>query len=177
MINGSFGVGKTTVARLLHKALPGSLIYDPEWFGVALMRLGRFFRITRWQTDDFQNIPLWRRSVSAGVGLFSRLRSGPVIVPMTFSSREYFDQVITELTHRGLKPQVFCLAASLQTIQRRLGSRRLDPGGQEAMWLQRRIRECVAAHVDEHFGESVDAESRRPDEIAGEILRKLQKAD
>ena len=175
MINGSFGIGKTTVARLLRKALPGSLIYDPEWFGVALMRVGRLFRIARWQTDDFQHIPLWRTSVSNGVGLFSRVASGPVIVPMTFSSREYFDQVLSEMNAGGLEPQVFCLAASLETIQRRLANRRLDPTGQQALWLERRILECVLAHADSHFGESVDAEHRSPNDIAHEILQKLKR--
>ncbi len=33
MINGSFGVGESTVAKLLRKALAGSVVYDPEWAG------------------------------------------------------------------------------------------------------------------------------------------------
>jgi deoxyadenosine/deoxycytidine kinase len=33
VINGSFGVGKTTVAKLLRKAFPGSVVYDPERTG------------------------------------------------------------------------------------------------------------------------------------------------
>ena len=68
----------------------------------------------------------------------------------------------------------FCLAASLETIQRRLASRRLDPTGQEALWLKRRIPECVLAHQDSHFGELVDAENRPPDDIAHQILQKLR---
>src|SRR4030095_7044188 len=173
VINGCFGVGKTTVARALRRALPGSLIYDLEWIGGALMRLGRLLRIRRWQTDDFQNIPLWRRSVSVGAGLFTRLRSGAVIVPMTFSSREYPDEVLSGLRSYGSEPRVFCLAASLETIEHRLASRRLDPAGQEALWLRRRIVECVVAHHDSHFGESLDTENREPDEVANEILQKL----
>jgi broad-specificity NMP kinase len=38
VINGSFGVGKTTVAKLIRRSLPGSAIYDPEWVGFVLRR-------------------------------------------------------------------------------------------------------------------------------------------
>ena len=56
IINGSFGVGKTTVARLLRSALSGSVIYDPEWAGSALVRLPAWVRLQGAGTDDFQNI-------------------------------------------------------------------------------------------------------------------------
>jgi predicted kinase len=52
LINGSFGVGKTTVARLLRDALPGSVIYDPEWAGFVLRRRPRRGRRSR-ASDDF----------------------------------------------------------------------------------------------------------------------------
>src|SRR4030095_375871 len=133
MINGSFGVGKTTVARLLRSALAGSLIYDPEWLGVGFMRVGKWFRIPGWTTDDFQDIPVWRRSVCSGVRVFRTFAAGPVIVPMTFSSGEYFDEVLSGLRNQGSHPRVFCLAASLETIEKRLKNRKLNPRGQEGI--------------------------------------------
>lgn len=51
-INGTFGVGKTTVARLLAQRLPRSMIYDPELLGVVLQRLSRPFK----RIDDFQDL-------------------------------------------------------------------------------------------------------------------------
>ncbi len=33
LLNGAFGVGKSTVARDLQQQLPNSLIFDPEWVG------------------------------------------------------------------------------------------------------------------------------------------------
>ena len=177
MINGSFGVGKTTVARLLQKALPGSSIYDPEIAGVALMRTGKWFKLTPWQTDDFQNLSLWRRSVGAGVRIFSRLRSGPVIVPMTFSCREIFEAVVSDLRSRGADLRLFCLTASLATIEERLAQRRLDPKGEEGVWVARRVKECVEAHRDSYFGEAVDTESRSANDVANDILRRLSRSD
>ena len=60
MINGSFGVGKTTTAKLLRNVLPGSAIYDPEWAGSALMRLPKWINLRGSGTNDFQDIDVWR---------------------------------------------------------------------------------------------------------------------
>jgi predicted kinase len=177
MINGSFGVGKTTVARVLQKTLLSSSIYDPEFAGVALMRAGKWLKLKPWQTDDFQNIPLWRRSVGAGVRIFSRLRSGPVIVPMTFSCRETFDEVVSDLRRKEVDLRLFCLTASLVTIENRLAQRRLDPNGEEGVWVARRVKECVEAHRDSYFGEPIDTEGRSASDVADDILRRLSAAD
>ncbi|MEW2546658.1 hypothetical protein AB0910_12900 [Streptomyces sp. NPDC047002] len=37
-VNGPFGGGKTTTARLLHRQLPTSLITDPEEIGFVLRK-------------------------------------------------------------------------------------------------------------------------------------------
>src|ERR1044071_5586680 len=108
MLNGSFGVGKSTVARLLRGALKGSLIYDPEWAGSVLMRLPAWVGLKGAGSDDFQNIELWRRSAIQGVRLFRRLARGPVIVPMTFSSRAYFDEVTEGLRRHDAELRAFC---------------------------------------------------------------------
>src|SRR5438034_7332264 len=39
LINGAFGIGKSTVARELRSLLPGAVIFDPEWVGLALQRM------------------------------------------------------------------------------------------------------------------------------------------
>lgn len=173
LINGSFGVGKSTIAKLLRDALPGSAIYDPEWVGFILMRAGKWFRIPGSGTDDFQDIHLWRRSVATGTMLIDRFVSGPIIVPMTFSCREYLDEVLTSLRLRGSELSLFCLRASLATIERRLEKRRLDLDSKDGVWISRRIKECVEAHRDPHFGEPVETESRTAREVADEILERV----
>ncbi|MEY4582409.1 MAG: hypothetical protein RL701_7112, partial [Pseudomonadota bacterium] len=70
LINGSFGVGKTTVARVLRRLLPGSRIYDPEQLGFVLQRLARWLPLRGRGTDDFQDLVLWRRSVAFGICLW-----------------------------------------------------------------------------------------------------------
>lgn len=175
IINGSFGVGKTTVANLLRHALPGSVLYDPEWAGLVLMRLPKWIGLTGSGTDDFQDLALWRRSAVAGTRLFRAFASGPVIVPMAFSRRDYFDEIITGI--QGLDPElkVFCLKASISTIKRRLVGRGAKIEGPEAKWIARRVSECVEAHGDPHFGEPVETEGRGAREVAQDICRRLQR--
>lgn len=173
LINGSFGVGKTTVAKLLRRALAGSVIYDPEWSGMVLMRLPGWIKLKGSGTDDFQHIELWRKSVVAGVRLFRLYAAGPVIVPMTFSCRPYFEEVVGGLRRLDPEFRVFCLKASLATVRRRLAERGTKIEAGESEWIARRIVECAEAHRDALFGEPVETEDRTAREVSEEIIRRL----
>jgi hypothetical protein len=173
IINGSFGVGKTTIAKLLRRSLPGSAIYDPEWVGFVLKRLPKWIKLKGADSDDYQDIVLWRRSAIRGVRLLRFIVSGPVIVPMAFSRRDYFDEVIAGIAPFDPELRVFCLKASLETLKKRLvesGTRIEGPGTE---WIARRILECKEAHTDTHFGEPVDTENRSSDEVAEDLINKL----
>ncbi|MFN2416066.1 MAG: AAA family ATPase [Pyrinomonadaceae bacterium] len=172
-INGSFGVGKTTVARLLRGALAGSAVYDPELFGFVLMRLAKWTTFKRPAADDFQNFRLWRRSAVCGVRLFRLLFRGPVIVPMTFSRREYFDEVVAGVRRFDPEVRVFCLRAGLPTVEKRLAGRETESEGPGADWLARRIVECAEAHRDPHFGEPVETDGRPAREVCEDIFRRV----
>ena len=174
MINGSFGVGKTTVAKLLRGSLPGSAIFDPEWAGFFLRRLPRWIKLKGSGSDDYQDIALWRRSAVAGVRLFRLFVSGPVIVPMAFSRRDYFDEVITGIEPLDPELRVFCLKASLASLKKRLVDRGTNIEGPGSEWITRRIIECIEAHNDPHFGEPVDTENRSALEVAEDIIKRLQ---
>lgn len=173
-INGSFGVGKTTVARLLRGRLAGSAVYDPELAGVAMMRLSSLLSFKRTAAEDFQDFRLWRRSAVAGVRLFRALSRGPVIVPMTFSRREYFDEVVAGVRRFDSEVRVFCLRAGLPTVRQRLAAREGESEGPGAEWLARRIAECDAAHRDPHFGEPVETEDRPAREVCADIFQRLK---
>jgi broad-specificity NMP kinase len=175
MINGSFGVGKTTVAKLLRGSMPGSVIYDPEWAGFVVKRLTKWVKLNGAGTEDYQDIALWRRSAVVGVRLCHLYASGPVIVPMAFSRRNYFDEVITGIEPLDSELRVFCLKASLATVKKRLVERGTKVEGPGSEWIARRIIECVEAHNDPHFGEPVDTENRSAHEVAEDIIKRLQR--
>lgn len=173
MINGAFGVGKTTVAGLIRRAVPGSLVYDPELAGWALQRLSRWISMRGAETDDFQDIELWRKSVVAGARWVRAVARGPIVVPMAFSRRDYFDEVVAGMSVLDSTVRVFCLRAGMPTILGRLAMRGDDMSGDGSKWTVRKARACVAAHEDEHFGEPIDAEQRSAREVAQEILDRL----
>jgi chloramphenicol 3-O-phosphotransferase len=171
LINGSFGVGKTAVAVALRSRLAGSTIYDPECTGPVLRLAARYLPLSGSTTDDFQDMPSWRRSAILGTRLMHATRTGIVLVPMAFDDIDYYREIVDGI--RSFEPTVttFCLTASLERIRERLKGRGTDP---EEKWIRRRAEECVAAHVDDQFGERVDTEDRTVDEVAREILARLE---
>jgi len=60
MLNGSFGAGKTTVARELLALLPGAILFDPEIVGAAARIITERMCDGAEETDDFQDTALWR---------------------------------------------------------------------------------------------------------------------
>jgi len=171
LLNGSFGVGKTTAALALRKLLPGSVIYDPECTGPWLRHAARWLPLRGSTTDDFQDMPSWRRSAILGTRLAHITRAGPVLVPMTFDKLHYYGEVCDGIRSFEPTARAFCLTASLERIRERLRRRGTDP---EEEWIRRRVQECVAAHVDDRFGERIDTERRNVDEVASEIVARLE---
>lgn len=167
IINGAFGVGKTTVGRILWRRIPGSRLYNPEWAGSVLMRIP--FRFKGSETDDFQDIDLWRKSVISGTKIFRLFSGGTVIVPMAFSRRDYLDEIVDGLRRFDDEVRIFCLKAGMPTLIQRLERR-----GGEIDWPVSKAGECIEAHKDEHFGEPIDTESASAEAVADEILRRMR---
>ena len=168
IINGAFGVGKTTVGRILWRQIPASRLYNPEWAGSVLMRIP-FFRFKGSGTGDFQDIDLWRKSVISGTRIFRGLSRGTVIVPMAFCRRDYFDEIVGGMREFDGEVRVFCLKAGMETIRKRLEQR-----GGETDWPIRKAQECIEAHEDRHFGEPVDTENVSAVQVADKILQRLR---
>jgi len=86
-INGPFGMGKTSVARVLVQKMPHSMLDDPEVVGVVLHRiLGPFGK-----AEDFQDYALWRPLVVGGVRLLRKVSPRTLVIPMTVWRRDLFD--------------------------------------------------------------------------------------
>ena len=171
LINGSFGVGKTTVGRILQRRIAGSHLYNPEWAGSFLMRLPIKFEGSG--TDDFQDIDLWRKSVVGGIKIFRFIASKSVIVPMSFCRKDYFDEIIGGIHKFDSEVRIFCLQASFEIILKRLEKRgeKIEEG--EFNWSVSKAKECIEAHKDGFFGETINTNVLNAGEVADEILRKL----
>lgn len=96
-INGAFGAGKTTAARILADEIPGAVIVDPEEIGALLRPVLQPVSPVR----DFQEWPAWRQLVAATLNAVLRElpEGGPslVIVPQTVLVEEYWSEIISDL--------------------------------------------------------------------------------
>lgn len=166
-INGSFGIGKTTVSRLLVQQLPRGVLFDPELIGVVLLRLlGPWRRV-----DDFQDLGIWRKSSITLINLICRLR-GVVVVPMAFSNESYLRQFLTDVRRRDSETFHFCLTAPLPIVRERLRSREARRG--PTQWQLRRSAECCESHRRPEFAEHIATEGRSPREIAQEVVERIR---
>ncbi len=167
LLNGAFGVGKTTVARLLVQCLPGSAIFAPERIGFALKRLPGFIPLRGRGSDDFQDLALWRSLTVREARRRARRRTA-LLVPQAISCRAYLGEIRDRIGSGGLAVVHFCLVAPLEVVQARLRER-----GDAGAWVLRRAAECCAAHADPFFAEHVPTEGRSPEAVAQAILRDL----
>ena len=170
-LNGSFGVGKTTVGRILRRHIAGSVLYNSEWTGSVLMHLPIKFRGSG--TDDFQDIHLWRRSVVKGVKFFRFFARETVIVPMAFCRKDYFDEVVGEILQFDNQIRIFCLQASFETIVKRLEKRGEKIESGEYNWSIRHAKECTDSLKSEYFGEIIVTDEKNAVEVAAEILKRM----
>ena len=159
LLNGSFGVGKTTVARLMVARLPRAILFDPELIGFVLQRITR--------VEDFQDLRLWRRLTILGLRI-TRMFFRNVIVPMAISNPAYLEELRAGLLRFEPRVLHYCLIAPLDVIHERLRPRRVDARG--AAWQQRRAAECCVAHAAPEFAVHVPAHDRNAAAIADELV-------
>lgn len=145
LLNGAFGTGKTTVARLLVARLPRAVAFDPERIGVILHRLARLLGR---QVDDFQDLPSWRRLTIAGLRA-TRTFWPNIVVPMAFSNLAYLQEIRAGLSRFEPRVVHFCLIAPVEVVHARLRSR--GESLTRSAWQYRRASECCLAHRSEDF--------------------------
>lgn len=155
LLNGSFGIGKTTTSKALVTALPNATIFDPEDVGYVVHRLPPILTGRLSKAGDYQNIRLWRWLIGM---LGRRAHAGRdfVIVPMAFTNLSYLNGFADTLQERA-PVQRFCLVAPLDLVRARLAHRAARQNREMTDWELRRSAECVAAHADPAFGEPIDA--------------------
>jgi predicted kinase len=165
LLNGAFGIGKSTVARRLRARLPGGVIFDPEWIGSA-------FRLAPWlRGGDYQDLLAWRRLTVWGIGSARALRP-TVIVPMAFSDPTYLEEISAGARRFDADVRRFCLIAPLEVVRERLERRALETRRPAGDWMRRRAAECCAVHGDAAFSDQVPALGG-PDEVASDIVARL----
>ena len=164
LLNGAFGVGKTTTARLLAAQLPDAMLYDPELIGFVIRRIDRLVPLGR-RSDDYQHLLLWRRLTVAGARLL-RWRRTTLVVPMTLAWPQYYREIVPALRRIDRDLHHFCLTASPTTIQQRLLAR----GNQVGSWAWQQTERCVATLAASEYAQHIDTEQYDPAAVV-ELIR------
>ena len=171
MINGPFGVGKTTVAELLCQQLENSMIYDPEEVGFMLRNIIiDDVKLDKEKTGDFQDFVMWKELVVDVAKKLVRTYKKNIVVPMTICNSEYFSYIkngfkgIDETFH-------FCLLAKENTVHERL----LKRGDENGSWAFQQTERCLKAYNENlsEFERIIYTDNLTEDEVCGIILSSL----
>ena len=169
ILNGAFGIGKTTVAQRVVRALPRAVLFNPEFIGIPLQRGARLLGR---EVADFQDLALWRRLTVLALRLV-RAFSVNVVVPMAFSNTSYLAEIRSQLTRFDPVVLHICLTAPTDLVHERLRSRGADVARQS--WEYTRATECCAVHPQPEFAEQIPA-SGSVDDVARAVLEAVQRS-
>jgi adenylate kinase family enzyme len=171
MINGAFGVGKTTVANKLLGSIDNSMLYDPEEVGYMLRNIiTDEVKKTEEKTDNFQDFELWRVLTVKVARLLKEKYRKDMIVPMTIINKEYFTYILNGFKEIDEQTYHFCLMAKEEIIFERLRGR----GEVEGNWCFQQTKKCVEAYQDKCFEEYIFTDSLSIDQVVKDIERKIR---
>jgi adenylylsulfate kinase-like enzyme len=173
-INGAFGAGKTTLAQELHGRLPDSMLFDPESVGSILRDC-----FPAAASDDFQDLPAWRKLTAQFVLTLREEYGRPVIVPMTVVEPEYRREIFGAITAAGEPVLHIFLEASAEELRRRIEEQVLfadDPAHEASArsFRHRNVERCVAARSELPSGTlTLRSDRHSPAQLADLVLRAI----
>lgn len=172
IINGAFGVGKTSVAKRLVKNIPNSMMYNPEEIGFMLRNIIPDEIINyEEKSESFQDLDLWKKLViNIAKELINKYKKN-LIIPITLRNHKYFNHIYHGLSLIDSEVYHFCLTASIETIHKRLLKRGDKPGTR----CFNETLNCVEAFKHIEFKEHIDTENLNLDNVEDIILEKIKK--
>ena len=159
-LNGAFGSGKTQTAYELHRRLQNSYVYDPE-------NIGFFIRDNipdDIKKNDFQDYPVWRELNARMIRYISENYSGHIIVPMTITNAQYYDEIIQSVS-KNFQVMHFILYASEKTLLKRLATRFES----KRSWAAQQIERCIKAFDNDITEIKINTDDLRIDQIVEKI--------
>lgn len=93
---------------------------------------------------------------------------GIILVPMTLTNRQYYDEIIGRLLKEGIEIKHYILYAEKKTIEKRL-NKRFEWGNS---WAKSQIDRCIYAFNYEITEEKIITDHKSVDHIVEEIAEK-----
>lgn len=171
LVNGAFGAGKTTTANILVERVENSIVFDPEEVGFMVRKVTEGIRYGEEDTDDFQDIEIWKvLVVNVARELKEKYRKN-LIIPMTIYKENNFKYIIEGLEELDRDFYHFYLNGTYSTIQSRLIKRGDEIGG----WTFKKIEPCLEAFSSYRFTENIYIDEKNEEEVVEEILKNISK--
>lgn len=169
LINGAFGAGKTTTANILVERVENSIVFDPEEVGFMVRKITEGVRYGKEDTDDFQDIEIWKiLVVNVARELKEKYRKN-LIIPMTIYKENNFNYIVKGLVEIDKRFHHFYLNGTYSTIQSRLIKRGDRIGG----WTFKRIEPCLEALSNNRFVKHIYIDGKNKEEVVEEILMNI----
>ncbi|MFG1938178.1 AAA family ATPase [Micromonospora tulbaghiae] len=159
-INGAFGVGKTTTARLLTSALPDARLFDPEFLGSMLTAF-----VTS-PTGDFQDLPLWRHLVVQTVTGLDRHHAGVWIVPMSLLDPAHRAEILGGIRAAGVDVREVVLTLPEDRLRARIDADQVEVGARA--WRHDHVVRALATFASVTDARRIDA-SAPPEQVADAV--------
>jgi AAA domain len=171
-LNGPYGAGKTSVADEIRRIVPDVTVFDPEVVGEMLVR------IVDVPTGDFQDLPAWRRLVTATAReLLSQDRTA-LVAHMTVLRRPYLDETVHALQRNGVEVFHVLLDVAPGELRRRIESADPQLDAESRARRQRWRLDHVAAYLAatdclrDTADLVLDTTGRSPAEVALRVVRR-----
>jgi broad-specificity NMP kinase len=170
LINGAFGVGKTSVATELHNRMKNSMVYDPEVIGYMLRHIiTDEIKKPHERTDDFQDLTLWKQLVVDVAKAVKKEYERPLIVPMTIYKKDYLHYILKGFREIDANSFHYLLTAKKETIHQRL----LNRGEEEGNWCFQQTDKCLRGYRDEIFENKIETDNLQISEIVDIIMEQV----
>lgn len=114
-INGTFGVGKTTTARMVNQERPDVRLWDPEQVGYMLATV-----VGDVVVPNFQDWPSWRCVVVATGDAVSQQTGQHLVAPQTVLSQAYMQEILDGFAKRDVDVFHVLLDAEPEALRQRI---------------------------------------------------------
>lgn len=162
-LNGNFGAGKTTTARLLKDALPAR-VFDSEHIGFLLRPI-----LDDVPHRDFKEFPPWRgltietaRQVLAFVG-------GTLVIPQSVLQHQYWTELTEGFAKADIPIRAFTLHTDRETFRQRVENDTEEPTAKQWRLDHRPAYETALDTWMRDATDVIDTTHRTPEEVAAHI--------
>jgi predicted kinase len=170
-LNGNFGAGKTTTARLLQAALPAR-VFDSEHIGYLLRPI-----IGDIPCTDFKEWAPWRGLTIETARQVLDFTGGTLVIPQSVLQRDYWTELMDGFAEHSIPVQAFTLHADRDVFEARVAADTDEPTARQWRLDHRDAYETALTEWMHAATTVVDTTDRTPDQAAAHIRALVEAAN